>query len=263
MVIGIVGLGVVGSALKYGFEKLGHKVLVHDLKLDTKIEDVLPAEIVFVCVPTPTGEEGWLDCSNVNETLRPLIDLKYKGVVAIKSTVNTGYPDFWGHKGLRLAFVPEFLRERHAVSDFYENHELLVIGTEIEEDAEVVLRAHGNLPRAVAIMKPREAILSKFWSNAYAATLITFANSFARICKDQGADYAAIKAAMVCRPWISDRYLDSNDAFQGFSGPCLPKDLEALDAAAHIAKIGVDFFRHILDENAKYLPTVPEGMRQC
>jgi nucleotide sugar dehydrogenase len=259
MVIGIVGLGVVGSALKYGFEKLGHRVLVHDLKLGTKIEDVLPAEIVFVCVPTPGEDDSELDVTSIYEVMRDLNP--YRGVVAIKSTVNPGTASYFAGSGLRIAIVPEFLRERHATSDFYENHELLVIGTDSEEDAAVVLRAHGGIPRAVAIMSPLEAELAKLWSNAYAATLVTFANSFAAICKKLGADYATIKAAMVARPWIADRYLDSNDAFQGFAGPCLPKDVAALNAVAQEA--GVDFFRHILDENAKYLPKVPEGMRAC
>lgn len=53
MKIGIVGLGIVGSAVKHGFEKLGHKVSWHDIKDNTKIEDVLDTEIVYLCVPTP------------------------------------------------------------------------------------------------------------------------------------------------------------------------------------------------------------------
>ena len=53
MKIGIVGLGVVGAAIKEGFEKLGHEILCHDLKLNTEISDIVKSEIVFICVPTP------------------------------------------------------------------------------------------------------------------------------------------------------------------------------------------------------------------
>ena len=49
MKIGIIGLGVVGSANKFGFEKVGHEVLVHDTKLKTKISDIKNSKIVFIC----------------------------------------------------------------------------------------------------------------------------------------------------------------------------------------------------------------------
>ena len=48
--VGIIGLGVVGSTLDYGFTRLGHDVYKHDIKLGTNIHDVLAAELVFVCV---------------------------------------------------------------------------------------------------------------------------------------------------------------------------------------------------------------------
>ena len=50
MKIGIIGLGVVGSACEYGFKKLGHEVLPHDLRLETSIDDVLPSSICYICV---------------------------------------------------------------------------------------------------------------------------------------------------------------------------------------------------------------------
>ena len=54
MRIGVVGLGVVGNAIKTGFERLGHAILCHDIKLNTTIADIIDTEIVFLCVPTPT-----------------------------------------------------------------------------------------------------------------------------------------------------------------------------------------------------------------
>ena len=61
MKIGIVGLGIVGSANKFGFEKNGHQVLCHDLRLQTQIEDVLDTSIIFLCVPTTSKEDGRCD----------------------------------------------------------------------------------------------------------------------------------------------------------------------------------------------------------
>ena len=87
MKIGIVGLGIIGSACKFGFEKLGHKVLVHDVRLDTKLEDLLSTSITYICVPTPSNEDGSCDVSIVESVINDLKQLEYKGAIAIKSTV--------------------------------------------------------------------------------------------------------------------------------------------------------------------------------
>ena len=58
MEIGIVGKGVVGSAVFNGLVKIGNKVIVHDKKLDTDISDLVNVEIIFICVPTPSNDDG-------------------------------------------------------------------------------------------------------------------------------------------------------------------------------------------------------------
>ena len=90
MNVGIIGIGVVGGAIRHGFEKLGHNVVVHDVKHKTKIEDVIDTDIVFVCVPTPSAPNGDCDTSIVESVVRELADLKYDGIVCIKSTVKPG-----------------------------------------------------------------------------------------------------------------------------------------------------------------------------
>ena len=50
MVIGIIGKGVVGTAIKKGFEKINHTVKYHDIKHDTKIQDVLDTEIIYMWI---------------------------------------------------------------------------------------------------------------------------------------------------------------------------------------------------------------------
>ena len=85
--IGIIGLGIVGSTCKYGFEKLGHEVFCHDIKLKTQINDVLNTDVVFICVPSPSNSDGSCNISIVEEVVIQLKEIKYQGVVAIKSTV--------------------------------------------------------------------------------------------------------------------------------------------------------------------------------
>jgi len=263
MKIGIIGLGIVGSAIKYGFAKLGHEVLEHDVRLGTSISAVLPSEIVFICVPSPSAPSGECDTSIVEEVVRDLCDAGYSGVIAVKSTVTPGTTRtlIARHRNERICFVPEFLRERCAVADFVEKHDLCVIGTEHAEVFAKVRAAHGKLPKQVVQLAPTEAELVKYFNNIYNATLVVFANSMYEVCKAVGADYSAVKDAVVQREHINDIYLDCNESFRGFGGMCLPKDTKAI---AHLAaKLGTrtEFFSHLLSENAKFKTTVLPGMR--
>jgi len=277
MKVGIIGLGCVGGAAKYGFEKLGHEVKVHDIAMDTSLSDVLDTRIVYVCVPTPMAENGECDVSIVEQVVDDLVKADYSGTIAIKSTVVPGttkrlFEKYSYLTEIKICFVPEFLRERCATTDFVENHDLLVIG---HEDYEYsghydmgdyvfydVKECHGKLPKKVVRMSSTEAELVKYFNNVYNATLITFANSFYEICKGLGVDYTNVKDAVVNRKHINDIYLDCNDNFRGFGGMCLPKDMNALNSLAVRLGIDVKFFKNILEENAKYKVTVYDGMRK-
>ena len=135
MRIGVVGIGVVGGACKFGFELLGHHVDVHDIVLNTKLEDVLDTEAVYICVPTPRDQDGSCDVSIVEQVINDLQALNYQGVIAIKSTVVPGTTERLRQEtGLNICFVPEFLRERCAITDFTENHDVCTLSTQSRTD---------------------------------------------------------------------------------------------------------------------------------
>ena len=252
MKIGIIGCGKVGGAVAYGLERIGHEVLKHDINLGTKIEIVRPAELVFVCVPTPAMASGHCDTGIVSDVVHQLWIENYKGLVVIKSTVLPGTTDLLhdSYPGLRLAFCPEFLRERAAFSDFVEGNDVCIIGTHNKEDFELVKRAHGQLPKAFVILKPTEAELAKYFTNVYNALRIVFACQFYDVCKELDADYTAIKSAVVHRHNISGHYLDANEHLRGFSGSCLPKDTKAF--ASFVSKVlgtETNLFQTIVDLN--------------
>ena len=264
MKIGIVGLGVVGSAIKYGFEKLGHSVKVHDIKLNTSVSDVLDTDICYICVPTPSRKDGGCDISIVTQVIGELENCLYEGIVAIKSTVSPGTTEKLQlkYQKLRICFVPEFLRERCAQTDFTENHAVCIIGGFTEGAFEMVEKSHGKYPNKFVRMYPTEAELCKYYNNIFNATLVTFANSFFTVCDALDVDYKIIKNAMVNIDHIPDKYLDCNSNFRGFGGICLPKDTAALAALCKDKNLNIDFFQMLLDENAKYETTVYEGMRK-
>ena len=71
MKLGVIGIGAVGSAISKGFEYLGHDVVGYDIKIpETKIEDTLDTEIVFITVGTPTGPNDECDLTAVNSAIK-------------------------------------------------------------------------------------------------------------------------------------------------------------------------------------------------
>lgn len=262
MKIGIVGLGIIGSACKFGFEKLGHKVLVHDIIMETKLKDLINCEIIYICVPTPSNEDGSCNTSIVEQVVLDLKELNYQGVIAIKSTIKpTTTQKLIELTNLKICFVPEFLRERCAITDFTENHDLLAIGTESQEIFKLVKKCHGNYPKNIVQLSSTEAELLKYYSNVYNALKITFANEMYEICQKLNINYSNIKNAFIKRGTTKDIYLDVNDNFRGYAGICLPKDTKALDSLVKELGLDLELFYIIDKENNKFTKTVFEGMR--
>lgn len=263
MKIGIIGLGVIGNACKYGFEKLGHEIKVHDIKYNTSLDDVLGTEIVFICVPTPSLEDGSCDVSIVRKVVKELHENKFDGIIAIKSTVTpTTTSTLIDETGLKLCFVPEFLRERCAISDFTENHDILAVGTDDEKVFELIRKCHGNYPKSFVMLKPTEAELLKYYSNVFNAMKITFANEMYEICKKLNINYTLIKDSFIKRGTTKDVYLDVNENFRGYAGVCLPKDTKALDIFTKSLGLDLKLFETIENENNKFKKTVFDGMRK-
>lgn len=258
MRLGIVGFGVVGSAIGTGFRELGHRTSVHDIRLETTIAEVLDTEIVYICVPTPTGPDGSCDTGIVRSVVGELAANDYRGIIAVKSTVEPGTTASLAEEypGQRFAHVPEFLRARVSVEDFTEAHDVCVIGTDDPGDYELIRESHGHYPKNFVRLSPTEAELAKYFNNLYNAMLVVFANDFDAVCRsfaDRGADYTRIKSAMILRRHLRDRYLDCNEQLRGFRDGCLPKDVRAFASLARKAAPGIRLFDTILKDNARYL----------
>ena len=262
MKIGIIGLGVVGSACQQGFESIGHTVKIHDIKMDTSIQDLLDTDIIYVCVPTPENADGSCNTTAIEETVAELTRLEYKGVIALKSTSAPGTTQKLIDKyKLRICFVPEFLRERCAVEDFVNNHELLAVGTDDSQIYEIVVKSHGSLPKYTSMMNSTEAEVLKYFSNVFNAVRVVFSNNMFEICKSMGLDYTKIKDAYLLRKTASPDYMDVSDELRGYGGMCLPKDTKALDALVKQLGLDLKLFETIDQDNQKFKRTVFKGMR--
>ena len=111
MIVGIIGVGVVGGAIKHGFEKIGHTVLTHDIRFEnSSIDRVLDSEICYISVTTPPKQDGSCNISIFEEVIESLSSQKYSGIIAIKSTVEPGTTErlIQKYRNLNICFVPEF-----------------------------------------------------------------------------------------------------------------------------------------------------------
>ena len=263
MKIGIVGLGCIGTANASGFEYLGHTVLGHDIKHKTTIDMVLESEITYLCVPTPSTDDGDCDTSIVEGVINDLNLLNYAGVIAIRSTVPPGFTAYMQEKfpHRTICFSPEFLRERSAKDDFIRDQKLLVAGTKNIDVAKIIQDSHGSLPETFIQMTTEEAELLKYFNNTFAALRVTFANIFFEICSHYDADYTIVKNAYIKTGKAKDLYLDVDDNLRGFAGMCLPKDTKAL--AMLISEKNMDFslIKAVLKDNEKFKKTIIGNMR--
>ena len=252
MKLGLIGKGTVGSALFQGFEELGHTMsFVDPVYPETKFEDILDTECVFVCVPTDQELNGDCDTSIVYQVVGQLNDANYMGLVAINSSVVPGTTIKISNKypNLRICTVPEFLRAKFAYQDFTANHDLLIIGSTREEDYAIIRKAYGHYPRQVVETNPTEAEVVKYFNNVNHAVQIIFANIAFDICKKLDADYDVVYNAIIKRDCFNSAYLNCNENLRGFGGHCLPKDTTAWNNLVKDLGLNYTLIQAAIDDN--------------
>lgn len=209
------------------------------------------ADIVFLALPTPEGEDGSADLSyvlGVANQLGQLID-SYT-IIVDKSTVPVGTAELVHaaiaqHVSPDLFDVvsnPEFLREGVAVDDFMKP-DRVVIGTSSDKAREMMHRLYEPFVKQgnpIYMMDERSAELTKYAANSFLATKITFMNEIANLCERVGANVDMVRLGMGSDSRIGKRFLFPGI---GYGGSCFPKDVKAL---AHIAEQNKYDFR-ILD----------------
>jgi UDPglucose 6-dehydrogenase len=267
MDVGIIGRGFVGNAIYEGFAAIEHDLSFYDpIYKESKFSDILDTACVFIQVPTNAKKDGRCDTTIVESTCERLSKENYKGVAAIKSTVIPGTTNkiYAANPNLRLSFVPEFLKERSAPTDFIENQDVCIIGAYNDEDYKLIKEVHGSLPQSFAKVSPLEAEICKYFNNVFNASRIILANGFYKVCKEVGADYQKVLNAVIKRKHISSHYLRYSESLGGFGGTCLPKDTLAFMKFVEDIGLGeeIKIFETIVEDNKKCQKTVFSGMRK-
>lgn len=237
--IGIIGAGVVGGALRTYLQDQGATARVYDPpKGHTDLAAVNEASTVFVCVPTPytTGrgfDDGYL--------LDAVASLSASKTVVIKSTVLPGTTSLLQarHPQHRFMFNPEFLREASAFEDFIEPDRQIVGVT--HESASEGPRVMAMMPRAPfeLICPAGEAEMAKYAANSFLAVKVSYANEIFDLCQRLRIDYGQVRDIVAADARIGASHMDVHDAgYRGYSGKCLPKDSKSLLDLAR--SVGVD-----------------------
>jgi UDPglucose 6-dehydrogenase len=206
------------------------------LSFTTSLEEgIKDAEIIFLALPTPPGEDGSADLSYILGVADQLgkIMLEYK-VIVDKSTVPVGTADrvheaIAANSKTDFAVVsnPEFLREGFAVNDFMKP-DRVVIGTSDERARKIMESLYKPFVRQgnpIYFMDEKSAELTKYAANSFLATKITFMNEVANFCELVGADIDKVRIGIGSDNRIGKRFLFPGI---GYGGSCFPKDVQAL-----------------------------------
>lgn len=261
--IAIIGTGYVGLSTVVGLSELGHSVVGIDINERTVdslnsgfapiaekgmnqalakglaegrlsfTTDVLgavsTANIVFLCLPTPQGDDGSADLSYIEVVSKQVgPHLQLGTVVVNKSTVPVGssvvVAEWLGRTDVSVVSNPEFLRQGTALHDFL-NPTRIVVGGDNEEAVDKVASLYAAVDAPILRMNAASAEALKYAANSFLATKLTFINAIADICELVGADIFDVVGGLGLDPRIGDQFLNPGP---GWGGSCFPKDTRAL-----------------------------------
>ena len=201
---------------------------------------VVNSEIIFLCLPTPQGDDGSADlqyvlgvAESIGKILKENDDKDFK-IIVNKSTVPVGTAKkvtekiaAAGAKNFDVVSNPEFLREGFAVDDFLKP-DRIVVGTNNEYSMGKMKELYEPFVRQgnpILLMDTASSEVTKYAANSYLAMRITFMNELANFCENVGANIDMIRRGMGTDNRIGKRFLFPGI---GYGGSCFPKDVNAL-----------------------------------
>jgi len=227
------------------------------------VDGVKNADMVWVCVGTPSSLEEGIDLSHVETVMgqigRAMRDSGSRPLVVLRSTVLPGstenlvIPTLEKTSGLKsgkdfhAVFHPEFLREVTAVADF-DAPPKIVVGENAHGAGDLLMRLYESFDAPKYRVSLGESEMVKYCDNLFHALKVTFANEVGAIAHSAGIDARRV-ADVFCSDTklnISPRYLRPGFAY---GGSCLPKDLRAILRYAAIQSISTPMLRGILESN--------------
>jgi len=254
--IGIVGHGFVGKATDWGFSKNTNKFIV-DPKDGTNIDQLAEfnPELIFVCVPTPMGENGIQDSSIIEAVIQELSAKCRESIIVIKSTVLPSILEKIEKANSKIIYNPEFLREKHANEDFM-NSEMIIFGGD-KDIASQVSKFYLDHSRCETkkhvFMDISSASLVKYTINTFLASKVMFFNElhevFNKLKSNDSWELFIKTLSLDKRIGESHMSVPGHDGKKGFGGACFPKDTAALLKYAKGIGVELDVLRTVINKN--------------
>jgi len=187
-------------------------------------------DVVFVCVPTPMRSDGVCDASIVEETVAWV----KAPLMILRSTVSPGTTDRLRKEyGKHIVFQPEYLGETpaHVFGNMAERA-FVVLGGQVEDTSRAadLYKHYYNSMVNFYFCDAVTAEVAKYMENSFYAVKVTFVNEFYDIAKACGVDYNVLREIWLADPRISRDHTFVFPDARGFSGKCLPKDVNAIVA---------------------------------
>ncbi len=222
------------------------------------------AEFVFLCLPTPQGDDGAADMSFIRDEAERIGPLLAPGAVVVnKSTVPVGSTRMvqrvLNRGDVLVVSNPEFLREGSAVFDSL-NPDRIVIGADDPAAASRVAALYEQIKAPVLVTDPASAELIKYASNAFLATKISYINAIANLCEVVGADVREVVLGMGYDKRIGFEFLRPGP---GWGGSCLPKDTRALVRIADHAGYDFGLLEGVIEVNDEQYERMVLKVRQA
>lgn len=252
MKIGIVGYGHVGQAM----HKLFKNAVCYD-KFEKKLcsrEQINECDAVFVCVPTPSRDDGSCNTDAVEEVIAWL----NVPLIILRSTVPIGFTDAMMEKyDKEIVFQPEYYGETvaHPFAQLASRSWLAFGGTPkgIHQAIAVYQTVHNS---TVKILQgdAKSVEFAKYMENAFFAVKVTFCNEMYDICQALGGNYDLAREVWLADPRISNYHTFVYDDNRGYAGSCLPKDIAAIVAQAKQAGQDALLLKSVMRKNRIYKP---------
>jgi len=268
-VVGIIGQGFVGTAMKDYFDHHEIPVIAYDKYKPTSfgLDDVIKkADIIFVCVPTPMRPTGECYTGIVEDVFSDIECMSREVgrptdtfVLCLKSTVPPGFTDKMKarYPHMRITFSPEFLMEKTASKDMLTANRILCGGA--PEDTAVVLQffltadqRRVDEGKVLLIHCPaKSAEMTKLMTNGLLFTKVLFCNEIHQLCDKLGISYSEVRwlAVLDNRIGASHTQVPGPDGFLGAGGHCFPKDMHNLAFVAAQQGLQERMFTTVLERN--------------
>ena len=258
MRIGIIGFGYVGQAI--GWAHRSDELIVRDPKLKNSAElsQFTNCDAIFVCVPTPSTEDGHCDSSILEQTLKELLFVIINQQIPIicKSTAPPSVYERLQKEYPNIVHCPEFLTAANATAD-YANADSCVIGGDYDwavKAREVIRHGRPMVQDKFTIVPIKVAALHKYMMNSYLAARVTFMNDFKQLADHFEVDWKdlAYLATHDGRIGYSHLEVPGPDGQYGWGGSCFPKDIAAIMEEGLDVGVELELLGRVEDINKKH-----------